>query len=146
MRKQNDGGFSLIEVLIAMVMLAAIVVPTCTSLVLSTKVNQKADALMKAKLAVSSAVETLMAQGIDATRAENAMANGGVYDIIPEETEGEEQLSEGVIPEDNNTFPDVGIVIISEDTESGAYRVKVTDNAELVYIETYIRPATGGAS
>lgn len=143
MKKQNDGGFSLIEVLVAMVMLAAIVVPTCTSLVLSTKVNQKADALMKAKLAVSSAVETLMAQGIDATRAENAMANDGVYDIIPEKTEGEEQLSEGALPEDNNTFPGVGIVIISVDDESGIYRVKVTDNAELVFVETYIRPAGG---
>ena len=35
MKNKQDGGFSLIEVVLAMVILALIVVPTCTSLVLS---------------------------------------------------------------------------------------------------------------
>ena len=61
--KKNEG-FSLVEVLLSMVLLAAIVIPTCTSLVLSFRVNAKAEALTQAQLAVSSAVETLMASGI----------------------------------------------------------------------------------
>lgn len=64
MKNKQEGGFSLIEVVLAMVILALIVVPTCTSLVLSFRVNAKADAMLQAQLAVSSAVETLMAEGI----------------------------------------------------------------------------------
>ena len=65
--KKNNGGFSLIEVLVAIVVLAAVVIPTCSALVLSHRLNAETDKLMKAQLAVSSAVETLMAEGIDAT-------------------------------------------------------------------------------
>jgi prepilin-type N-terminal cleavage/methylation domain-containing protein len=64
--KKNNGGFSLIEVLVAIVVLAAVVIPTCSALVLSHRLNAETDKLMKAQLAVSSAVETLMAEGIDA--------------------------------------------------------------------------------
>ena len=75
--KKNNEGFSLVEVLLAMVLLAAIVIPTCTSLVLSFRMNAKAEALMQAQLAVSSAVETLMAEGI---RPEN-IGQDGVYTL-----------------------------------------------------------------
>ena len=64
MKKKHNEGFTLVELLVSMVILAAIVVPTCTSLVLSYRVNAKADEMMQAQLAVSSAVETLMAEGI----------------------------------------------------------------------------------
>ena len=63
--KKNNGGFSLIEVLVAIVILAAVVSPTCSALVMSHRLNAETDKLMKAQLAVSSAVETLMAEGID---------------------------------------------------------------------------------
>lgn len=63
--KKNNGGFSLIEVLVAIVILAAVVIPTCSALVMSHRLNAETDKLMKAQLAVSSAVETLMAEGID---------------------------------------------------------------------------------
>ena len=48
----------------SMAILAAIVIPTCTSLVLSYRMNAKTDKMMQAQLAVSSTVETLMAKGI----------------------------------------------------------------------------------
>ena len=131
MKNKHDGGFSLIEVVLAMVILALIVVPTCTSLVLSFRVNAKADAMLQAQLAVSSAVEKLMASGIVDGRAEEAIANlEGVYDIIP---------SDGENPE-TDLFPDVKILITDVDT---CYKVEVTDNNELVTITTYIR---GGGS
>lgn len=66
MNNKHNAGFSLIEVLVAIVILAAIVVPTCSSLVLSHRMNAKTEELMQAQLDVSSAVETLMAEGIDA--------------------------------------------------------------------------------
>ena len=131
MKHKQDGGFSLIEVVLAMVILALIVVPTCTSLVLSFRVNAKADAMLQAQLAVSSAVEKLMASGIVDGRAEEAIVNlEGVYDIIP---------SDGENPE-TDLFPDVKILITDVDT---CYKVEVTDNNDLVTVTTYIR---GGGS
>ena len=64
MKQKNDAGFSLVEVLVAIVILAAFVVPTCSALVMSARMNAKTDALMQAQLDVSSAIEMLMAKGI----------------------------------------------------------------------------------
>ena len=57
MTKRN-GGFSLVEVLVSIVILALVVVPLCTGLVMSVRMNAKADALLQAQLAVSSEIET----------------------------------------------------------------------------------------
>ncbi|MBQ8834986.1 MAG: prepilin-type N-terminal cleavage/methylation domain-containing protein [Oscillospiraceae bacterium] len=65
MKQKHNGGYSLIEVLVAIVLLGIFVAPTCSSLVMGYRMNSKADQLMQAQLAVSSAVETLMAEGID---------------------------------------------------------------------------------
>ena len=127
MKNKQEGGFSLIEVVLAMVILALIVVPTCTSLVLSFRVNAKADAMMQAQLAVSSVVEQLMAKGIIDQKAEDAIANqDGVYDIIP---------ANGDMAE-TDEFPDVKIAV--EQSEN-CYKVVVTDNNDLVTVTTYIR-------
>ena len=64
MKRNNNGGFSLVEVLLAMLILSAIVIPVCTGIVLSVKVNTRANDILKTRVTVSSAVETLMAQGI----------------------------------------------------------------------------------
>lgn len=64
MKKAKNGGYSLVEVLLAIALLAIITIPTYTSLVLSVRLNAKTDEMLKAQLAVSSAVETLMAEGI----------------------------------------------------------------------------------
>lgn len=64
MKRKHNEGSSLIEVLVGIVVLALIVVPTCTSLVMSARINAKAEQLLQDQLAVSSAVETLMAEGI----------------------------------------------------------------------------------
>ncbi len=82
MKQKNNQGFSLIEVLVAIVILAAFVVPTCSALVLSARMNAKTQALMQAQLDVSSAVETLMAEGIPVSvqqLALNGEANGYQY-------------------------------------------------------------------
>ena len=63
-KKKYDEGFTLVELLVSIVILAAIVLPTCSSLVLSYRMNAKTNQMMQAQLAVSSAVEKLMAEGI----------------------------------------------------------------------------------
>ena len=128
MHKKQDGGFSLIEVVLAMVILALIVVPTCTSLVLSFRVNAKAEAMLQAQLAVSSAVEQLMASGI---QEESIVENeGDHYGIIFNDN--------GSIKDDS--FPNVKIWI---ERDENCYKVVVTDNNDLVTVTTYIR---GGGS
>jgi hypothetical protein len=95
--------------------------------VLSFRVNAKADAMLQAQLAVSSAVEQLMAEGIIDQKAEEAIAyQEGVYDIIP---------ANGDMPE-TDEFPDVKIAV--EQSEN-CYKVVVTDNNDLVTVTTYIR-------
>lgn len=64
MKRKNNEGFSLVEILVAMAILAAAVIPACSSLILSHRLNAKTDSLLQKQLAVSSAVEALMAKGI----------------------------------------------------------------------------------
>ena len=65
-RKHNStAGFSLIEVLVAITILGLVVVPIGSSLVLSFRLNARSEQMLQAQLAVSSAVETIMAEGVD---------------------------------------------------------------------------------
>ena len=66
MKQKNNEGFSLVEILAGMAILALIVLPTCTGMVMSFRLNAKTNQMLQAQLAVSSAVETLMAEGIKA--------------------------------------------------------------------------------
>lgn len=125
MKKKHNEGFSLIEVMLAIVILAAIVVPTCTSLVLSYRMNAKTEQLMKAQLAVSSAVEQLMSEGITVTFVESLSA-------------ADETDSDSVKVSDD--YP--GILFVIEQKEE-FYIVTVTDENELVTVTTQIRAAGG---
>ena len=81
---KNKSGASLIEVLIAIVILGMVVVPLGSSFVLSVRLNTRSRALMQEQIAVSNAVEVLMARGIaydsdfqavDPTDLENVSVN-----------------------------------------------------------------------
>ena len=68
LRKHNQtAGFSLIEVLVAITILGLVVVPIGSSLVLSFRLNARSGDTLQAQLAVSSAVETIMAEGYDSS-------------------------------------------------------------------------------
>ena len=135
MKNKHDGGFSLIEVVLAMVILALIVVPTCTSLVLSFRVNAKAEAMLQAQLAVSSAVEQLMAKKINDTMAAMVLTPGNdtTYDYVLLDEDS------NAIAVDTDQYPDVEIVIRDEESNDGVYCVIVKDNNDLVTVTTYIR-------
>ena len=118
MGKKHNGGFSLVETLVSIVLLGALMVPTCTALVMSIRINDKTEQLLKAQLAVSSAVETLMADGI--TEESNAY--------------------------EEERFPDVVIVTDKVNDTDPFYSVKVSDKVPtgetpLVTVTTTIRAA-----
>lgn len=119
MKRKNNAGFSLVEVLVAIAVLAAIVIPVCSSMVLSVQVNTKAEDVLQARVAVSSAVETLMAKGIEYDRDDYDKVDGA--DLFP-----------GV--EVKTTKPQ-----LQEGEPLTYYIVKVTDDKHLVTITTNIR-------
>lgn len=87
MKKKHNEGFSLVETLVSIAVLALIVIPTCSGIVMGFRMNAKADELMKAQLAVSSAVETLMAEGIpNDTTDDEDYGKSGEKDRFPDVT------------------------------------------------------------
>ena len=120
MNRKNNGGFSLLETVVAIAVLAVIVIPVCSSLVLSVRLNAKAGDVLQARLAVSSAVEALMAEGI--TGASEKYDEEGDADRFPDV----QVRTEGGTDASNNTL---------------YYNVEVTDNNGLVTVHTCIRAA-----
>ena len=114
MKRKNNGGFSLVEIVVAMAILVSIVVPVCSSMLVSVRINAKAETVLKAKLAVSSAVEELMATGIPAN--------------TPEYTSVDDHVTVKVTPESGEPY----------------YNVEVTDNNKLVSVKVAIRAKEGG--
>ena len=120
--RNGTAGFSLIEVLAAITILGLLTAPLCGSLVLAARLNARGDALLQARLLVNSAVESLMAGGIEAKMTDDTSITG-----VTVNAEQPEEMDPG--------YP--------------AYEVTVTSNAEPeVSVTTWIRPAAdteGGA-
>lgn len=145
MKQKRNGGYSLVEILLAIVLLGAIMVPTCTSLVMSIKINDRTDEMMQAQLAVSSAVETLMAEGIDSAND----TDYGWIEIEITDADGNKTTK------NVDRFPEV--MIVTEYVEvNGAtapyYKVTVKkevavdgESRELASVTTYIRAGGGGS-
>lgn len=64
---KDNGGYSLVELMVAMVILGIITVPVLSGMLVSIKAMSYSEQIMKSQLAVSSAVETLMAEGLSGT-------------------------------------------------------------------------------
>lgn len=75
MKKENNAGYSLIEVLAAILLLGILSVPLCNSLVMGHRMNLKSQQLLQAQLEVSAAVEQLMAEGITGAKSEYDMVD-----------------------------------------------------------------------
>lgn len=128
MRKHNEG-FSLIEIVVAIAILGLIVVPCGSALLMSIRINEKAQQMMQAQLAVSSAVETLMAEGIEGSST--------TIDLQENEPDASTQAYD-IVENDVDRFPDV-VVHTSKDAAGPYYTVLVKDNEGLVRIVTTIR-------
>lgn len=135
MKRKHNEGFTLVELLVSIAILSAIVLPTCTSLVLSYRLNAKAEQMLQAQLAVSSTVEKLMAEGMDGDRIDAIIAHSEdsiiVYDFVWDAETG--QFSE------TDNYPDVVITIDKDNSKDGYYAIAVTDNEGLVTVNTHVR-------
>lgn len=126
MRKHNEG-FTLVEIVVAIAILGLIVVPCGSALLMSIRINEKAQQMMQAQLAVSSAVETLMAEGIKGESAE--------YDMEKVLIDGTEKVVD--------RFPGVKVQT-SREADEPYFTVVVQDSEGLVTVETTIREKGGG--
>lgn len=125
---KRNGGFSLIETLISIVILGAMVVPTCTALVMSIRLNDKTEKMLQAQLAVSSAVETLMAEGISGE--------------VDAERFPDVKITIAPVTENETTMPYYNVTVSDNTTkvdEEGN-----TEHTPLVTVTTTIRAGGGG--
>lgn len=113
MKHKHNAGYSLVETVVAIAILAIIVTPISTGMVLAFKMNAKTEQLMQAELAVSSAVETLMAEGITAESLEYDKLSG------------------------TDRFSDVTVITSKENENDPYYIVEVAH--ENLSVTTYIR-------
>ena len=124
-------GFSLIEVMVSIAILGFVAVPMFTGLLFSYRLNKRSDEKLLAQLAVSSAVETIMAEGF----------NEDWYD---EDAENPDEFYY------HKRFPNVAVKW-HESTSDSAYHFTVkarnlSPSAEEntfyddVYVTTYARP------
>ena len=124
MNVKDNKGFSLVELLVAIAIMAAFVIPTCSAFVLTARMNNKTDEMMQAQLAVSSTVETLMAKGITDEYLESLTvveAEDGSVDYYT-----------------STEFP--GLRFELAQTDGNPYfAVNVTDEEGQVEVETHIR-------
>ena len=114
MKHKHNAGYSLVETVVAIAILAIIVTPISTGMVLAFKMNAKTEQLMQAELAVSSAVETLMAEGITGAK--------DIYDVNADGTD---------------RFLDVTVKTSKENKNDPYYIVEVAH--ENLSVTTYIR-------
>lgn len=70
-RKDGKQGFSLIEVVVAILILGLVTVPVCMNLVTAHRVNQKAAQDMQDWLLASAAAEVLLSAGVTAEYRES---------------------------------------------------------------------------
>ena len=136
MKRKHDEGFTLVEMLVSIVILAAIVIPTCTSLTLSFRMNAKADDMMKAQLAVSSTVETLMATGITEEFLKAVIESNSENKAMEDLVVGDQ--IKGACSE----FPGL---TFSLTFMGDYYDLIVSDEEKLVDVNTSIRVAKGGS-
>ncbi len=142
MKHKHDQGFSLIEILVAIVILTAIVVPTCSALLLSNEMDKRTTELMKAQLAVSSAVETLMAEGIPGDTLPTDDYGAATKTVQEPKADGEGFQEVAV---ETDRFPDVKIKVESV-PEKPWFAVTVTSNDELVEVKTSVRAVPNGGA
>lgn len=110
----RTDGFSLIEVIVAITILGFIAVPMLSGLLRSYQLNLRSDERMQAQLAVSSAVETIMAEGFK-----------------KENNDYEER------------FPDV-LIEITDDTSAAFGLKFISVSESDIFVDTYVRPYQGG--
>lgn len=141
MQNKHDEGFSLIEILVAIVILAAFVVPICGALLMSNEMNTRTDNLMQAQLAVSSAVEILMAEGIPAG-TENTNDYGAITEVVEETLPDGEGKQNVTVTTDR--FPNVTIKVVPDPEGKPWFSVTVTSSDGRIEVQTFVKVVKSG--
>lgn len=93
MRKLKERcGAALLEVLVSIAILGLLALPISSGIMVSLRINEQCNEMMKARLAVSSAAEIIMATGISSAEeaasldlprvdVENAVPKGGYWTL-----------------------------------------------------------------
>ena len=105
---KGTGGFTLVEVIVSMLVLALIAAPIGSAFVVSARVNAYADRVFQARLAVSSAAEQLMAEGVEPNGSggvkNDLIVDADKVDVKAEKTSGVSGLyTVTIISRDINT-------------------------------------------
>ena len=144
--KHNNDGFSLVEIVAAIAILGIFFGTACSGLVLGLRMNEKTDAMLQAQLAVSSAVETLMAEGI--------AADSDLYELVQKTNNGTEVKNVFEIEFNEDVFEtsitaEAERQTVTNEPEAGQtegtetllpyFKVTVTSTVENVTVTTYIR-------
>lgn len=144
--KHNNDGFSLVEIVAAIAILGIFFGTACSGLVLGLRMNEKTDAMLQAQLAVSSAVETLMAEGI--------AADSDLYELVQKTNNGTDVKNVFEIEFNEDVFEtsitaEVERQTVTNESEAGQtegtetllpyFKVTVTSTVENVTVTTYIR-------
>ena len=66
-------GAALLEVIVSIAILGLLAVPISSGIMVSLRINEQSSEIMKARLAVSSAAETIMATGIESVDEANSL-------------------------------------------------------------------------
>ena len=123
-------GFSLVEVMVSIAILGFVVVPMLTGLLFSYRLNQRSNEKLQAQLAVSNAVETIMAEGFNSN-----------WRKTPAEDPDNAKLY-------LKRFPDVSIIKIDDSTSAIKFSVTSNDFSDIVvttYARPYVAPPGGGS-
>ena len=83
-KRINDKGFTLVELLIAIAIVAIIVAPMLDGIVTSMKVNKKADALQKETAVANSVMESMENMSLDDIAVKLSDNNSDIKDMFPE--------------------------------------------------------------
>lgn len=119
---KENGGFSLVEVMVAMVILGLITVPVLSGMLVAMKAMAASEEMMQSQLQVSSAVETMMEKGID----ESNIGAGNIYTL--------------------SGHDNVTIEVVRSGTDLPYYNVTVTCKEHSgIQVETVIREEGGAA-
>lgn len=123
MKRSCTAGFSLLEVIVAIAILGLVVVPVCSGLLVSARINQRSESLLQAQMDVTTAVETLMAEGIEASEL-TSVDNDGKYTT--------------------DRFPGVTVTVEKAAGEKTFTVTVASTREESVVVTTTIRTATNG--
>ena len=80
-KKGNNKGFSLLELLVAVAILAVIVTPFLMAFLTTTRINASTKEAQRAKFAATNVMEDIRSRDVDSVIANSVKQDDGTYQI-----------------------------------------------------------------